>query len=84
VSAAVEVNEAKVFATRTAADWWVLFRMQAERASRIKVVTASIGGDRLLVACDDAAHAQELVALFVEKGLPKSAVKVARKRSTGR
>lgn len=71
----VEVNEAKVFAARLGANWWITFRHHGPE-SRFQVVTASIGGDRVRVTCDDREHAAWLLAHIVEQGVPRTAVKV--------
>lgn len=78
---AVRVNECLVLATEKGADWWVWFRWAMEPIGRITVVTASIGGDLVDVACDDRDNADWLAATAVDHGVPKSAVKVVR---TGR
>lgn len=72
----VEVNEAKVLASGRGASWWLDYRGVAERSGRITVVTASVGGDRVAIACDTQGHAAWLAALLVAKGLPTSAVAV--------
>jgi hypothetical protein len=75
-TAAVEVNEAKIFATRGGSDWWLMFRSRFEPIDRIKVITASLGGDRVEVQCDDREHADWLLAHAVGNGVPQSALKV--------
>jgi hypothetical protein len=77
-AAEVIVNECKVFATAGGAAWWAAFRTYQPQ-SRFRVITASIGGDRVAVACADAGHAAELAAMFVERGLPASAVSVSKR-----
>jgi hypothetical protein len=72
----VEVNEAKVLASGRGASWWVEYRMRNEQAGRIEVLTPSIGGDRVSIACDSTEHARWLAALLCAKGLPISAVAV--------
>jgi hypothetical protein len=72
----VEVNEAKVLASGRGASWWVDYRLRNEQAGRIEVLTASVGGDRVAIACDTQGHAAWLAALLVAKGLPTSAVAV--------
>lgn len=74
----VEVNEAKIFATTGGVAWWLAFRQRFEPIGRIEVVTASIGGDRVRVECDDRHHADWLKATAQENGVPKAAVKVVR------
>lgn len=72
----VEVNEAKVLASGRGASWWIDYRGVAERSGRIEVLTASLGGDRVAIACDTEGHARWLAALLCAKGLPTSAVAV--------
>ena len=72
----VEVNEAKVLASGRGASWWLDYRGVAERSGRIEVLTPSVGGDRVAIACDTQGHAAWLAALLVSKGLPTSAVAV--------
>lgn len=76
----VEVNEARVFATVTSADYWSLFRLRGPD-SRFRVLTASLGGDLVAVACDDLEDAKWLCGHLVDHGgLPKSAVRVLPQR----
>lgn len=70
----VEVNEAAIFATGTASAWWVLFEGH-QPSNRITVMTASIGGHRVRVECDDDEHAEQFVKMLIEHGVPKNAVK---------
>ena len=72
----VEVNEAAIFATGTAAEWWALFEARFTPAGRITVLTPSIGGNRVHVEVDDEEHAREFVAMLISHGVPKNAVKV--------
>lgn len=73
MSTEVIVNECRVFATRDAADWWSLFRLRGP-VSRFRIVTASLGGDLVAVACDDREHADWLSSTLIENGVPKSAI----------
>jgi hypothetical protein len=72
----LEVNEAKILATRSGFAWWLEFRGRFEPIGRIEVVTASIGGDRVKVQCDDREHANWLMNSAIEHGVPKTALKV--------
>lgn len=72
---AVRVNEIKVFATRTAADWWAMYRLRGPD-NRFAVVTATIGGEVVDVACDDREHAEQLLELMVERGVPRTALSI--------
>ena len=69
----LEVNEARVFATRRGAEWWHWFRMSRERAGGIEVVTASVGGDRVRFDFDDAAA---FLKVAVDNGVPRQAIKI--------
>jgi hypothetical protein len=80
----VEVNEASIWAAQSGSRWWNLWRLRMEGSGRITVVTASIGGDLVRVACDgkdDAAWLRGHMTGFA--GIPASAVKVKR-RTAGR
>lgn len=74
----VEVNEARIFATTGGASWWVAFRQRFEPIGRVEIVTASIGGDRVRVKCDDREHADWLKATALDNGVPVAAVKVVK------
>jgi hypothetical protein len=76
VTAAVEVNECRVFATQMGVDWWNLFRHAHTDSGRITTLTPSPAGDLCSVACDSREDAQWLASHMLEQGLPKSAVKV--------
>jgi hypothetical protein len=77
VTAYVEVNECRVNATEAGRHWWTAYRFHHEPTGRITTVTASIGGDRVRVACDDRAHAEWLATHMIEMGcLPKSAIRI--------
>ena len=78
MSYAVEVNEARVLATRQGAGWWIAYRSQAERARRVTVVTPSIGGDLVRVACDDQEDAAWLRDHMADSGIPVTALKVVK------
>lgn len=74
-TAVVEVNECKVFAVASAADYWITYRDQCEAVGRITILQASIG-DLVHVSCDDRDHATWLAAHLVSHGgLPRTAVK---------
>jgi hypothetical protein len=70
------VNEAKLFATATAG-WWTLYRSRGPEY-RFRVITASIGGDLVGVACDDREHATWVADALVASGAPRSALRIAR------
>jgi hypothetical protein len=76
----LEVNECRVNATGQGSGWWHAWRGRMEPAGRITVVTASLGGDLLHVACDSREDAVWLRGHMVSAGVPASAVRV--KRST--
>lgn len=78
MTAYVEVNEAKIFATTGGVSWWLAFRHRFETSGRITVDVASLGGDRVRVECDDREHADWLKATAQENGVPAAAVKVVR------
>jgi hypothetical protein len=72
----VEVNEASIWASGQGADWWNLWRSRMEAAGRITIKAASIGGDRVHVACADRTEASEIRDMLTDAGVHKSAVKV--------
>lgn len=78
MSAYVEVNEARVHAaaSESASEVWTRFRNRADDTGRTTVVAASIGGDRVRIACDDHTHARMLRSSLVSAGLPESSVAV--------
>jgi hypothetical protein len=76
----VEVNECAINAVHTAAEWWAIFRIRFEPTGRITTLVVSLGGDRVHVACDGRTHADELMAMFIERGIHKSALKVKQLR----
>lgn len=72
----VEVSECRVLATARGAAWWSLFRLRMEPAGRITVITPSLGGDLVHVACDDQEHARWLAGHMHEHaGIPASTAK---------
>lgn len=73
---ACEVNEARVNATVTGADWWAGFRQRMEPVGRITVVTPSLGGDRVHVACASRDDAAWLKRHMETEGIPGGAIKV--------
>jgi hypothetical protein len=75
---AVRVNEARVLATTGGADWWGTFRRIYGEEGRLATVTASLGGDLVDVACDDAEHAAWLAEHMQAQGVPATAVRVIR------
>lgn len=77
IPAAVRVNEVVVnlYTSRDTANWWALFRAR-DTAERFTTITASIPGDLVDVACDDRTDAEWLRDHMIERGIPKTAVKV--------
>ena len=76
MSAALEVNECRVFATVTGSAWWVMFRQRFRNTERITVLTSTLGGDVVSVACQDIEHAEWLRDTGVANGIPRTAFKV--------
>jgi hypothetical protein len=74
----VEVNECAVFATASGAAWWVMYRNRFEGTGRIVTLVASLGGERVAVACDSDDDAHWLERHMREQGLPASALTVRR------
>lgn len=74
---ALRVNEVVVncYCSREAANWWALYRARGP-ASRFTTVLAAIPGDLVEVACEDRQDAEWLRDLLVERGIPKTALKV--------
>lgn len=75
---AVEVNEAKIWATASldGREWWNQYRGHLEHQGRVTVTTPSLGGDMVLVAVDDDEHAQWLVDVVIGNTAPGSARRV--------
>lgn len=75
--AALRVNEVAVnlYSPREAANWWALYRARGP-ADRFTTVTAAIPGDLVDVACDDAGDAEWLRDLLIERGIPRTALKI--------
>lgn len=74
---AVEVNEVRILACGRGADWWAAWRSRMEPAGRITVITPSVGGDLVYVACDSKDHAAQLRSHMTDvAGIPAAAVKV--------
>jgi hypothetical protein len=75
----VEVNEAGIWASQRGSTWWNEWRLRMEPTGRITVITPSLGGDRVHIACDSKDDAQWLAGHMHEfAGIPKAAVKVTR------
>jgi hypothetical protein len=72
----VEVNEARIYATRRGLDWWVAFRVSLASTTRITVLLASVGGDLVDVACDSSGDAAWLLDHMISEGVPAHALKV--------
>lgn len=81
MTAAVEVNEARIFATGHGAGWWSAYRAHFEPAGRITIITPSVGGDRVLVDCDSPGDARQLIRTMTANGVPEAAVRVRRRES---
>ncbi|MFF8589906.1 hypothetical protein ACF061_00455 [Streptomyces sp. NPDC015220] len=75
--AALRVNEVIVnlYCSRDAASWWALYRARGPHW-RFTTVTAAIPGDLVEVACEDIEDAEWLRNLMIERGIPKSALKI--------
>lgn len=84
MTAAVEVNECRVFATQMGVDWWLLFRHAHTNSGRITTITPSPAGELCSIACDSAEDAQWLADQMLAHGLPKSAVKIRNSRGGAR
>lgn len=81
IAHAVEVNEAAIWATQRGAEWWNAWRIRMEPVGRIEIITATLGGDLVRVACDSLADANWLAGHMRDfAGIPKNAVKVTRAR----
>jgi hypothetical protein len=77
----VEVNEAAIWASRMGSDWWNEWRLRMEPVGRITVITPSLGGDRVHVACDSEDDARWLAGHMTGfAGVPARAVKVRAQR----
>lgn len=74
----LQVNECRAFATGRGSTWWTDFRRRMEPAGRITIITASLGGDLVHVACDSKEDAAWLRGHMTSEGIPESAVKVTR------
>lgn len=75
----VRVNECRIHATR-GMEWWTAFRLG--QPGRCAVVSVTIGGALVDVACADRDHADNVVAMFYHYGIPPQALTV-RKASVG-
>jgi hypothetical protein len=64
-----------LYTKRETASWWTLYRARGP-AARFTVVTTSVPGDLVDVACDDRADAEWLRDHMIERGIPKTALKV--------
>jgi hypothetical protein len=58
MTAAVEVNECRIYATQGGIDWWTTFRQRFENTGRITTLIMSVAGDLVSVACDARTDAQ--------------------------
>jgi hypothetical protein len=76
---AVEVNESAIWATRMGVTWWNEWRLHQERTGRITVITPSVGGDLVRVACDSKEDAAWLCSHMTGfAGIAERAVRVRR------
>lgn len=77
--AALRVNEVVVncYSPRETANWWALYRAHGP-AERFTTITAAIPGDLVDVACDNVEDAEWLRDLLIERGIPRTALKVIR------
>ena len=78
----LEVNEARIWATDQGAQWWDTWRIRMEPVGRITVLTHSLGGDLVRVACDskpDAEWLRDHMTGFA--GIHASAVKITRRET---
>jgi hypothetical protein len=75
--AVLRVNEVAVnlYSPREAANWWALYRAHGP-AERFTTVTAAIPGDLVDVACEDIDDAEWLRDLLIERGIPRTALKI--------
>lgn len=84
------VMDIKILACREGMDWWLKWRDRFESSGRVVVVpgTSTPQGDHVWVRCDDPygeeewdlkAEATDLRQLFIERGIPASALKVTRR-----
>ncbi|GHD70354.1 hypothetical protein GCM10010317_077510 [Streptomyces mirabilis] len=74
---ALRVNEVAVnlYSPREAANWWALYRAHGP-AERFTTVTAAIPGDLVDVACEGSDDAEWLRDLLIERGIPRTALKI--------
>lgn len=78
-TAAIQVNEAAIWASNQGAGWWSAWRLRMEPAGRITVIIPSLGGDLVRVSCDSREDAAWLRDHLVRSGgVPGSAVKIVR------
>lgn len=77
--AALRVNEVAVnlYSPREAANWWALFRAHGPE-SRFTTITPAIPGDLVEVACEDVEDAEWLRDLMIERGIPRTALKIVK------
>lgn len=72
----IEVNEAAIWASQQGTEWWNLWR-RMQPSGRITVVTPSLGGDRVRVACNSKEDAQWLAGHMTSfAGIPRRAIRV--------
>ena len=77
MSASLEVNECRVFATASGSEWWSMFRQHWNQpAGRITVLSSTLGGELVSVACYDLEHAEWLRDTAISNGIPSAALKV--------
>jgi hypothetical protein len=80
---AVEVNEARIWATLCGGEWWRWFMERFRRSGRIRVVSTSLGGDLYRVAMDDRDHARAWINAAMDSGVPRTALRIVTSTSTG-
>jgi hypothetical protein len=67
----VEVSEPKIhqYCGVEARQWWMDYRIRADKVGRVDVRSSTMVGDVVRVACDSRTHAVELARLMAERGL---------------
>lgn len=74
---ALRLNEVAIFCNtpRETGEWWAHYRAHGP-ASRFTVVTSALPGDLVDVACEDTDDAEWLRDQLIERGIPKTALKI--------
>lgn len=84
------VMDIKILACREGMDWWLKWRRHAEPTGRVLVIpgTSTPQGDHVWIRCDDPygeedwdlkEEANNVRRMFMEFGIPASALKVTRR-----